>query len=74
MRITFDSTCGAPGAGDWLVTTRSHYLVIAARRIRSVKHANRWALEVEKLPAPESYAGTRVFHMRWNPRNRRGRA
>lgn len=74
--ITYDAgPQGAPDEGDVLVSMRgrARYLVVAARRVRSAVHPNRWRLVVDRHdeiePTWEPGGGT--WPLYWHPRGRR---
>jgi archaeosine-15-forming tRNA-guanine transglycosylase len=73
MILTYDA---APGdvleEGDVLVSMRgrARYLILAARRVRSVLYPSRWRLVVERADSIEVVDGE-PWPLYWNPRGQR---
>ena len=80
-RVTYDADTGVViRLGDLLVSTRTTYVVLDARKMKS-KYPNRWALgvapigEVEggKYPVCTPAPGRQSHQLRWYPRKRKTR-
>lgn len=56
----------APVVGDELRTTRTRYLIVSLRRVRSRVHPSRWAVRMRPILAGD-HPG-RVFEFRWHAR------
>lgn len=61
----------APAPGDGLASPSGRrYLIVSARRVRSVASPNRWAFGLLVL-GPEDPDPDRVFDLLWNRRSKR---
>lgn len=68
ITLTVEDDSSDPDVGDYLRSSRSRYLVISARRVRTRDGARRFALgvvNVEEIPP-----GARAWSMRWHPRRK----
>lgn len=73
-RITYElrDDSPAPEAGDVLDSTRSCYVVLKSRAIRTRDGARRFALEVIRIGDAGADHRGRRYYLRWNKRGKRG--
>ncbi len=72
-RLTYEHD-GPVDIGDVLSTTRSDYLVVAARIMATRDGVQRWALGVVRYEAGEAPVTARKLQLRWFPRGKRRRS